>query len=1812
LKDLAIAIAEKVAAHVATQAGSLTDKDAEYRAVFNGPPTPLLANVLNALLNNAGGISVTLPNNTTITIPVVMQVDILPAGVENPDVGISGICDLDHLLALRNSRTCPQYIVLVSPVRQANISQTSTRTDFGLAAANNSSSATLQQWWHDPFIQGLVDDALEAYEIDPNTVDEAKRLVEAAVRAANTVGSHDGMRANAWQVLVRLWSAAGLKHLPASMRISSVCGFPPTGTGKIDAHLQARVLDDLATRMEGGYGTAIRNLKEQASTPSENSALDAILAQVQTRCEVATALKSGMPYYYLPVQAGLDPIPDWWTTLTTEKWIELFDEQPTVSGALAIECQNAVGTQARGLTPFTKDEVRLTIAIPAEAKAGLEVTVVRNAKSATTRREWKVTTQGPDLTIVDDLPPQHKIPLVYTVQADGLKSSSTKVISLAGWVAGFITCARTASKTSVPKAILKNGTLLGFELSMMLNGEGRHYVDVFTAPGFSLVKAGYMLDDDSASDTVEESSVHRVDDGEYGLEVIAIDGRTYRLEILQPDGKTTRTTMNLSCDEVDTETCSSEFERLIRLNRREGKRGTTEVHVNRQVRCSDLQTWMLDDANVGTSFYPAVLAPDYATRWRKCDWRSAGDTVFSQGKFVHDPRPSFDQMTPPAGFLELRQKIARRIRGADGDGLVESAKLGEWLVTDSEFFDEMSEYLRLYLNWLSESPDMAAWCDIALACQIEADGTTLSQEPDALIITPLHPIRLAWHCIAQQTMFNAQKTVPCPAASVLDPDCIPDILALPLMTPSGVMKERIFLAVECSSDYWGVLWNGGRLAQLSSQSDQILFSADFGLVLGGIASGFSVSQVHRALNDLSEMFVAKPILNILVSSAAGQNNACNEGIISWCRSTFEESHRDGESSLFAGPSMIQILDERKPNAFPAEAEIANLSEDTNNSVRWYSGTASMLPDLGIIAQLELSNVDCADVGFGSPISYGGLIRSRLREQWKVTLGVMLCESRVGVLPPQIGNELGNRLGTAIAHLENLATRKYGYQFAPSPHAIESVLKKADFAAVSSSTVDPACFLTGWLDNAYLWDYSLPSYSSRADDTNGYYLLSKIKNSDCESIGQVLKRLPGCDSIDPLKLQDILLEISRRGIPTIRGMSNGDSGASGDLGMFVASRLLQDEFRRDGETSSLLPVRSTDGGVEQVVLLIPVDPFKGYLEDMSKALSKSTSIQRPDLLVLAVEYTTNTVRCKITPVEVKFRGGELGNGAAAALLQAKTLSKLLQDILIKSNSSGLELWKIGMQHLMVSFINFAFRVYSQQATISSAKKEWSQLHARLLQSIYADETSIEIDQFGRLIVVDASKESGVRDSDADGFAETIIIRLQDAAKVVQDEASGFYALMREKLGSWDLLPTRGAIDISQVGHAQEIVPSELAAPPAPTNTGSEKFEKETVESSPDQQAASGILIEIGRTIDTFEPQERILDLSDTRLNQMNMGVVGDLGTGKTQLLKSLIAQIASAKEANMGVAPNILIFDYKKDYSSEEFVKAVGAKVMKPEHLPLNLFSLANAQSSVAPWLSRYKFFADVLEKIFPNVGHVQLANLRDAIKKSYEDLKGIGKEPTIYDIARNYEEIVPKRDSISSILTDMVDMELFSPDADSGQGFDQFLDGVVVLSLNLLGQDDRTKNMLVAIMLNMFYERMLKVPKRPYYGVSPQRRVVDSFLLVDEADNIMKYQFDVLRKLLLEGREFGMGVILASQYLSHFKVGATDYREPLLTWFIHKVPSVSPAELSSLGMEGTLVPMAERIKSLKLHECLYKTHDITGEIVKGLPFYLWNEVKGKK
>lgn len=1435
----------------------------------------------------------------------------------------------------------------------------------------------------------------------------------------------------------------------------------------------------------------------------------------------------------------------------------------------------------------------------------------------------------------DTLPSSgQRSPTSYKVAAAGRKSASVRVISLASWIPGIVVTSRIATKLSLPKKPRKGSARIDWEAALAVPGPGRHEVLVFTAPDVTVLHATGLSDDvtEQAMEAPQALQLHPAKDGGCQLEIEA-DGN-YQLDVSfkVADREIEVCRVYVTCEEATEEGCRSEFERLIKLNRRHLEKFDTKavVQIDRHARSSSLQAWMLDEQNVSRSFVPLVLADDYATKWASPDWETAFGPILSQARFLHDPRPEATHFVPPPGFVEARREIARQVRlTSDQAGLLESAPLGKWLAKEPAFRTLVETYLDTYTAWLTADRDIACWVDVIAVCPREADGRTLARVPDAIILSPLHPLRLAWHCLAQEVLYEAAEgddPLPCPAASILDPDSVPDLLVMSLQAPGGPAGvDRVpFLSVECNSDYWSVLWNGTRLRQLAEKSLQPPFDDAFGLVVGGISSGFSPAQVARALEDVSDLLAAKPIVSLVVSSGGGATDACNEGLTNWCTRQFGNGEAAAQKESI-GPRVLEVFDTRPATSRPDQATIANLSEDTGNHVRWFDkqppGTK---PDLGIIAQLDSAQPESTTVGTRSPLGTGGLIRHRIRRQLH---GAFLSESRQARLVAPSGEVFADKVARGIGILEGGDDNATGLQFAPNVHAVSNMLeeKKAGFVAVSSSAIDPACFLGGWIEGTYLWDYDLPSYSHRAGDTSGYYLLSQVRDADRDALGRVLRPLPGCSALDDSQIEQILLEVARRGIPTVRGLSGDDSGATGDLGLFLAVRLLQDQFRTSGNVDSILPVLAGTPDDASIAIIIPIDPFRGYLADLARSLGKErkdTSLSRPDLLVVGVRASEGSMRIRLTPIEVKCRqqGSTFGpSDAKDALGQATALSSLLKAMEERATKS--RAWNLAYQHLLLSMIGFGLRVYSQHELVKEQSARWAGYHEQIAAAILGPSPAITIDDTGRLIVVAASTLSDAIDHDSDGFHETITISPDSAGRMIAGDALGFYTSVRAKISDWRLLPPladsasvraqctepaspasrtdASSQDTAVSSGTQDVVPPE----PVPEGQGNFPSAPATAAAPPDEHS-TGIVLSIGRTVDGFEPRQLTLNISDTRLNHLNIGVVGDLGTGKTQLLKSLIFQIATASQGNRGIKPRFLIFDYKRDYSSPEFVKATGARVVKPARLPFNLFDTSSIGESMAPWLDRFRFFADVLDKVYSGIGPVQRDKLKGAVRSAYEACAVQGRQPTIYDIHAEYRQLLGGRsDSPMAIIDDLVDMEVFEKDPAKTKPFDEFLDGITVVSLDAMGQDDRSKNMLVAIMLNMFYENMLRTPKRPFVGTDPQLRVIDSYLLVDEADNIMRYEFDVLRKLLLQGREFGTGVILASQYLRHFKTGATDYRDPLLTWFIHKVPNVTPAELGALGFTADLGDLSERVKTLPNHHCLYKTAGVAGEVMRGLPFY---------
>ncbi|MNI79553.1 AAA-like domain protein [compost metagenome] len=110
-------------------------------------------------------------------------------------------------------------------------------------------------------------------------------------------------------------------------------------------------------------------------------------------------------------------------------------------------------------------------------------------------------------------------------------------------------------------------------------------------------------------------------------------------------------------------------------------------------------------------------------------------------------------------------------------------------------------------------------------------------------------------------------------------------------------------------------------------------------------------------------------------------------------------------------------------------------------------------------------------------------------------------------------------------------------------------------------------------------------------------------------------------------------------------------------------------------------------------------------------------------------------------------------------------------------------------------------------------------------------------------------------------------------------------------------------------------------------------------------------------------------------------------------------------------------------------------------------------------------------------------------------------------------------------------------------------------------------------------------------GIYGHYREITKMILVDEADNFLGKDFTSIKKILKEGREYGVGTILSTQFLSHFSTSDNDYANYILTWIVHNVSEMSAKEIRqvfSTQSKAEEENIMNRIKSLQKHYSIVK------------------------
>lgn len=345
-----------------------------------------------------------------------------------------------------------------------------------------------------------------------------------------------------------------------------------------------------------------------------------------------------------------------------------------------------------------------------------------------------------------------------------------------------------------------------------------------------------------------------------------------------------------------------------------------------------------------------------------------------------------------------------------------------------------------------------------------------------------------------------------------------------------------------------------------------------------------------------------------------------------------------------------------------------------------------------------------------------------------------------------------------------------------------------------------------------------------------------------------------------------------------------------------------------------------------------------------------------------------------------------------------------------------------------------------------------------------------------------------------------------------------------------------------------------------------------------KVATGISLLVGNN--KFGNQPVYFYPNNTRcVSHPNLGIIGTMGTGKTQFARSVIAQFSKESCNNVNGTPiGMLVFDYKGDYNDAEFLSTVGGRCYKANYPfnPLKLCVTEDMRFMNLPSITANRV-ADSISKAF-GLGNVQASTILEAILDAYDEA-GITRDPSTWErpaptmqrVVDKYLEGDVKKDTVYSVFRMLQDYQIFTNDMNNCVTMFEWLKSVQVIDLTLY--EDNIKKLIVSLVLDVFYAEMKQLKG------SDQKdgfREIRTMILVDEAHQFMKMKFNSLRKIISEGRMFGVGMILSTQGMSDFKTDE-DYSTFIKSWVVHNVTNPTKSDLASIF--GASDPNLERYMS---------------------------------
>jgi len=1089
---------------------------------------------------------------------------------------------------------------------------------------------------------------------------------------------------------------------------------------------------------------------------------------------------------------------------------------------------------------------------------------------------------------------------------------------------------------------------------------------------------------------------------------------------------------------------------------------------------------------------------------------------------------------------------------------------------------------------------------------------TGASDARAVLLSPLHPLRLAWLAGAEAALRASKHSTL--LAGILEG------WNLPVVGPQPNSQNGRLVAIPVDAGHGQLFLGWSMLVKVSvAGAESLEPPSRIGAIQapGTSVTGLNSDGVRSALRTFQRMnpHVATLSLDLASSLPSARLEEIDEAIVGAIATTASSD------SLRGG---VRVFDSLNRLGDPPLAELEQkVGAADSRPVRWtrYKGEIGAAPrsnlrflqDAGV--KVEVTATDVRGTGL-----LGGVPLRRI-----IAPAQTQASADMAVAYPVV--EPGNKRSSFVAALGAVERASAGVAVGVEMFKAALVNSSADWTVTGESLLG-ASALADLLatDGAgqMLWEWRPPYLGTRTSprlDARPFVSVVRVPPAFEAQVGRsVAKALGARDGEDVSgSVQQVMRTLGTRGIGLSTLMAQGGTHAAGAIGFYLSLRLIE--------------VSTLDG---YDLLVLPIDACDDFLKALAGETASTNQLRRADLLVLAVRGTDLV----LVPIEIKSYGLEAEephnlpttpSGLADPLDQLESTTALLSQVVGAraavegSDELSAALWR----HGLAAMVEAAMRLRPQQTETAMGARE-------LLRAVLEGRANL---QLGRSLVCffghGATTSSGgqyvvlrdLRAASGDPALPSSGALVANTQVAMETASSGTGVLVDEwaELLGWAISnvaegsgpiggsASTGADDIGAAAEDPEVTSDTSADTDTAVAVGSDDraevttvrvdgaSEQEIDESRPDTIVGDGVRFSLGKVLGGFAAGELEYWPSNTALNQLNVGVVGDLGTGKTQFLRAMIRQIRLGAAKSQPSPVSMLVFDYKRDYQDDDFLEDVGGRLLRPYQIPLDVLAISGDYTPQKAVQSGGAFL-DVLSKIYGGIGPVQRNNLLVIIKDLFAGNRG-NAAPTIGEIHSAYQE-AHGTDAVSSVLNGFVLNEVFSEDRQELLTMEDLLtDRVLVLAINELGTDEKLKVALITLFLNKYYEYMLRLPKWKYQGVNPQLRRLNSFVFVDEATNIMQHEFAVLEQLLLQGREFGVGVILASQYVGHFKESSVNYGETLLTKVVHKVPTATVRELRAFGFGSITEDQADRILGLHVHEAYCKTLGVDGRFMRGTPYF---------